>query len=92
VVETRHFSLLKNVEWLRDQCSFPFSGYRGAFFPGVKQLGHEVNCYLNQVLRLRMRGTVPLCVLYAHVAFTVTSLPVPFTCVGCSLNGNKFVD
>ena len=88
-VETRHFSLLKNVEWLWDPCSFLFSGYHGAFFQEPR---HEVDYYLNQVVRLRIRGTVPLCGLYAHVAFTVTSWPLPFTCEGCSLNGNKFFD
>jgi hypothetical protein len=31
------------------------------------------------VLRLRINGTIPLCPLYAIMACTGTSLPLPFT-------------
>jgi len=55
----------------------PIYGYHGSL-PGVKWLCHEVYYSHQSSVRLRMSGTVSLFLQYAFMAWTGTSLPVPF--------------
>jgi hypothetical protein len=55
----------------------PIYGYHGSL-PGVKWLCHEVYHSHQSSVRLRMSGTVSLLLQYAFMAWTGTTLPVPF--------------
>jgi hypothetical protein len=62
----------KHQDWLWDQSSLLFNGYRGSI-PGVKQPGNKVNNYYPS--KLRMSGDIPLLPLYAFTALTGITLP-----------------
>ena len=46
---------------------------------GVKQLGHEADCLMYLVFRVRMTGTIPLPPLCTFM-WCIESLPLPLTC------------
>jgi hypothetical protein len=56
--------------------SLLFKGYR-EFFPGGKAAGVKLNPHRNLVLTCRRSENVPLMPLYAFMASTGTTLPLP---------------
>jgi hypothetical protein len=73
----KYFSVLPNLQRLRDRPRFLSNGILGSF-PGIKQSEREVGraTHLHPVLILRVTGAIPLLHQYVSMLWTGKTLPL----------------